>query len=401
VRAGLMTAEEFLGSMSSAIADLQKSPGRLNQSLEQSSAEVWTNSNSGVGASQATVSYYGKGNVVAFLLDTHIRRLTNGAQSLDDGIRLAYSRYGGARGFTAAELRATFEDLKRNIGIDPASIEYLAIAVRFQKPAADLSFVPPDLLAVLSGDFSADSMLTLLGLYLQDQARTETYRSKTITLVKVDPIVKAAEKTPMLKAFTELGVVALNSNTLAIGNTAYLKAAVDASEGEGRINATSLNSLLRNPNALISAAGSPLTAFIKSFGLLGTQTAPREASCLTRFGDFYAAVTVEGTNFSLRGAMNTDNPETAKIIHGLISSLLEPAISSVPDKEAQSILKSIKMSPRENEIVLEADVSHETIAKFVREQTQPKATTPTTSTTPTAKPTPKPKPKPKRRVRRK
>ena len=77
VRAGLMTPEEFLGSMSAAIADLQKSPGRLNQSLEQSSAEVWTNSNSGVGASQATVSYYGKGNVVAFLLDAHIRRLTN------------------------------------------------------------------------------------------------------------------------------------------------------------------------------------------------------------------------------------------------------------------------------------------------------------------------------------
>ncbi len=97
--------------MSSAIADLQKSPGRLNQSLEQSSAEVWTNSNSGVGASQATVSYYGKGNVVAFLLDAHIRRLTNGSKSLDDGMRLAYTRYGGARGFTATELRATFEEV--------------------------------------------------------------------------------------------------------------------------------------------------------------------------------------------------------------------------------------------------------------------------------------------------
>ena len=111
VRAGLMTPEEFLGSMSAAIADLQKSPGRLNQSLEQSSAEVWTNSNSGVGASQATVSYYGKGNVVAFLLDAHIRRLTNGSKSLDDGIRLAYTRYGGARGFTATELRTTFEEV--------------------------------------------------------------------------------------------------------------------------------------------------------------------------------------------------------------------------------------------------------------------------------------------------
>ena len=110
VRAGLMTPEEYLGSMSSAIGDLQKSPGRLNQSLEQSSAEVWTNSNSGVGASQATVSYYGKGNVVAFLLDAHIRRLTNGAKSLDDGIRLAYPRYGGARGFTGDR---TARDVRR------------------------------------------------------------------------------------------------------------------------------------------------------------------------------------------------------------------------------------------------------------------------------------------------
>jgi predicted metalloprotease with PDZ domain len=106
-----MTPEEFLGSMSSAIADLQKSPGRLHQSLEQSSAEVWTNSNSGVGASQATVSYYGKGNVVAFLLDAHIRRITNGSKSLDDGTRLAYTRYGGARGFSATELRTTFEEV--------------------------------------------------------------------------------------------------------------------------------------------------------------------------------------------------------------------------------------------------------------------------------------------------
>jgi predicted metalloprotease with PDZ domain len=106
-----MTPEDYLGSMSSAIGDLQKSPGRLVQSLEQSSAEVWTNSNSGVAASKGTVSYYGKGNVVAFLLDAHIRRLTNGSKSFDDAMRLAYQRYGGERGFTADELRATFEEV--------------------------------------------------------------------------------------------------------------------------------------------------------------------------------------------------------------------------------------------------------------------------------------------------
>jgi predicted metalloprotease with PDZ domain len=108
-RAGLLDEHGFLNAMSGAIRDLQKAPGRLAQSLQQSSAEVWTNSNSGVGAAASTVSYYVKGNVVAFLLDAHIRRLTNGAKTFDDGVRAAYAQYGGERGFTAAELRAVFE----------------------------------------------------------------------------------------------------------------------------------------------------------------------------------------------------------------------------------------------------------------------------------------------------
>jgi predicted metalloprotease with PDZ domain len=97
--------------MSSDIAQLQKSPGRLKQSLEQSSAEVWTNSNSGVGANAGTVSYYVKGHVVGFLLDAHIRKVTNGKRSFDDVMRLAYKRYGGDRGFTADEFRATVEEI--------------------------------------------------------------------------------------------------------------------------------------------------------------------------------------------------------------------------------------------------------------------------------------------------
>ncbi len=291
--------------------------------------------------------------------------------------------------------KAMFFDLKRSIGIDPSSVESLALAIRFQKPEADLSFVAPDLLAVLSGDFSADSMVTLVESFLGEQARTETYSSKKLTIVKLDPVVEAAKKTPMLKSFTELGVVALNTNTLAIGNISYLKAAVDAGEGNGRINPATLSSLLRDPNALVSAAGAPITAFAKSFGLMGTQASPRESSCNTRFGDFYAAVTMDATNFNLRGAMNTDNPDTAKIIHGLVSSLLTPAMESVPDKEAASILKTIKLTPRENEIVVEADVSQETVAKFIREQTQPKATATPGATSK------KPAAKPRRKVRRK
>jgi predicted metalloprotease with PDZ domain len=110
-RAGLQTPDEYLASLSSLIGNLQTSPGRLLQSLERSSLEVWGNSNSGVNPNASTVSYYNKGNVLGLLLDAKIRRATNGRASFDDVMRAAYRRYSGARGFTAGEFRQTAEEV--------------------------------------------------------------------------------------------------------------------------------------------------------------------------------------------------------------------------------------------------------------------------------------------------
>ncbi len=271
------------------------------------------------------------------------------------------------------KMRAEFADIKKALGLDPSKIDYLVIAVRFRKPTADLSFVAPDFLIVASGDFSADSLLTVARLSLQQKARDEKYGEKTITLVTIDELAKAAEKNPLLRSFSELGLVSLNANTLAIGNISYLKAAVDAGEGKGRITTEALNSLLRDQNALISAAGSPFGSFAKSFGLLGTETTPRESRCDSKLGDFYSAVTMDATNFNLRGAMNADNPDTAKIINGLLSGLLQQAVNSVPDKNAQALLKGIKMMAQENEVVWQADIPQQAAADFIREQMKPKA----------------------------
>jgi predicted metalloprotease with PDZ domain len=110
-RSGLQTREEYLASLSSLIGRLQNAPGRLLQSLEQSSLDVWNNSNSGVNPNASTVSYYNKGNVLGLLLDARIRRMTDGRASFDDVMRLAYQRYAGARGYTADEFRRTAEEV--------------------------------------------------------------------------------------------------------------------------------------------------------------------------------------------------------------------------------------------------------------------------------------------------
>jgi hypothetical protein len=291
---------------------------------------------------------------------------------------------------TPAELtkmRNSLAELKV-VGVDLSAVEYLVIAFRFQKPASDLSFVGPDVMAVVGGDFSSESLLTVAQLSLQDQVRMEKHGSKSISLMKVDPIAQQAEKMPVLKPYIDVGAVALSANSLAIGNIGYLKAAIDAAEGTGRISAATLESLFRDPNVLIAASGAPIASFAKSFGLLGLENMARESRCETAFGNFYLAVTMSGTNFSLRGAMNADNPDTAKIINGLLSVLMQQGINAVPDKDAQTILKSFKMSARESEIVWEADIPEKMVADMIKDP--PKAEAPT-----------KPAPAPKRPVRKK
>ena len=278
-----------------------------------------------------------------------------------------------------AKMRAAFADMKKGVGVDPSTIEYLVIALRFHKPAGDLSFIAPDFMAVAGGDFSADSLVSLAELSLQDKVRTEKHGTKNIALIKMDEFAGDALKNPMLRSFSEVGAVALSPNSIAIGNLPFLKSAIAAAEGTGRINPATLESLLRDPNALIAASGAPIASFAKAFGLFGTETTPREGRCDTSFGNFYAAITMSGTNFNVRGAMNADNPDTARIITGLLAGLMQQGINAVPDKEAQTILQSIKMTPRENEIVWEADIPEQAIASFLKStqaKQDPKQTSP-------------------------
>ncbi|GLH71742.1 peptidase M61 [Geothrix limicola] len=112
VRAGLGRPEDFLAELSGEIRGLQSAPGRLKQTLERSSLDVWEEGGSGVGGDPTKgISYYVKGPVVGFLLDARIRMASQDRRSLDDLMRLAFQRYGGEKGFTEAQFRATAEEV--------------------------------------------------------------------------------------------------------------------------------------------------------------------------------------------------------------------------------------------------------------------------------------------------
>jgi predicted metalloprotease with PDZ domain len=111
-RAGLSTDGEYLEALSNHIEDLQTTPGRLVQSVEQASFDAWIKYyRPDENSTNSSVSYYTKGTVIGFLLDARIRAATDNTKSLDDVMRLAYARFSGGRGFTPDEFRTVAEEV--------------------------------------------------------------------------------------------------------------------------------------------------------------------------------------------------------------------------------------------------------------------------------------------------
>ena len=72
-----------------------RGPGRLKQSLADSSFDAWTKYyQADENTPNAVVSYYGKGALLALGLDLQIRAFSNNRQSLDDLMRLIWQTHG-------------------------------------------------------------------------------------------------------------------------------------------------------------------------------------------------------------------------------------------------------------------------------------------------------------------
>ena len=94
-RAGLQPAKRYLEKLGEELTRLAAIPGRLRQSLEESSFDAWIKLyRPDENTVNSTVSYYLKGSIVALLLDLEIRRRTEGARSLDDALRALWSEFG-------------------------------------------------------------------------------------------------------------------------------------------------------------------------------------------------------------------------------------------------------------------------------------------------------------------
>lgn len=113
VRSGRIDAKGYLALLAETMTRVQRNPGRLCQTLAESSFDAWTKFyKQDENAPNAIVSYYGKGALAALALDLTLRRDTGGGCSLDDVMRVLWQRHG-----------------RTGIGVEERGVEALAAEI--------------------------------------------------------------------------------------------------------------------------------------------------------------------------------------------------------------------------------------------------------------------------------
>jgi predicted metalloprotease with PDZ domain len=94
-RAGVISEADYLKLLGRTISGVLRGPGRLVQSVAESSFDAWIKYyRQDENSPNTVVSYYAKGALVALCIDLALRARTEGRASLDDAMRLMWTRYG-------------------------------------------------------------------------------------------------------------------------------------------------------------------------------------------------------------------------------------------------------------------------------------------------------------------
>ena len=95
VRSGLISIESYLELLGQTMTRVRRSGGRRRQSVADSSFDAWTKFyKQDANATNAIISYYAKGALIALALDLKLRSETGGEYSLDDVMIAAWARWG-------------------------------------------------------------------------------------------------------------------------------------------------------------------------------------------------------------------------------------------------------------------------------------------------------------------
>ncbi|HEV3468798.1 MAG TPA: hypothetical protein VG148_05720 [Pyrinomonadaceae bacterium] len=287
----------------------------------------------------------------------------------------------------------------RKVGFDVRDVHSLTAGVRFAEPSQTGGF--PEVLIVVRGAFSADALLALARVAASTQSiqpREESYVNKPIQVFDLTNLGRGAEGAapggegaaqgggaakPPPFPYKEVAAVALDANTLAVGVPAYVRAAVDAANGQGRLKTSLVDLAARDPQALWSLTAELPENMAQHIQKLGVPPNEEVNRILGWLKQLSFSNGMDAVNFTLRAAVLADAPEHANAISGLVRMGLTAAESAAqrdierkrlkPDEswQARIALNAIRTFVNRTEgntVVLGVSVPQSALAEIIRRE---------------------------------
>ena len=263
-----------------------------------------------------------------------------------------------------AQINTEIDSFKTRYGIDARQFESVAVGINFVKRSETV--ITTDIVALARGSFNAPAMIAAARIALKGKYVEQKYGGQTIYTFNLNERIKLLGLFNM--RVSDVNVVALDANTLAMGDLSKVKAAIDARGGKGRIAAELVQLATRNPNALLGFASNVPPYVAQGTGIDNEEISKSIASIRQAYG----SIGTTATGFDLLMVARTEKPEQAQSLSDSFAALRQFSgfiVGQLPadkGKVAQRVIDNLKVTTAGNDLQIRLDVAQADIATLVR-----------------------------------
>ena len=258
---------------------------------------------------------------------------------------------------------AEIEKFKTKTGLDLRQFNRVAAGIRYSYPNATTTRL--ETVAIAHGTFDAKAVTASARAAGTGNSRQEQYRGLTITIINVNDQIKVLGLWNM--RINELAICPLDSNSLALGTLATVKAAIDAGKA-GRASGELIALAIKDPVAVIGF-GANVTAELLAKLDVGNDTIAKDVSSIKQV---YGSVGSTQNDVTMMMVARTDSADAAKNLSDTIEGLRQLGTIFIgrlaqPRKAlAESALNNLKVTTRGTELEIRTQVAAANLAALIK-----------------------------------
>lgn len=262
------------------------------------------------------------------------------------------------------QINSDIDQFKTQTGVDPRSLNRLVLGTRYVYPEPGMTKF--ETVVIARGTFDPKAIAAAGQAKAKGWYREENYRGATIMIFQVNDEMRVLGISKM--KLGELAFVALDKQTLAIGKSTSVRAAIDTGRAGVRSNAALLALATRDRSAVVGFGGN-ITPQLTANLNVGTDAMAADVRSIRQV---YGRLGSTQTNLSLTLVARTDTPTSAKNLSDTVTGLKQLGAILIlsmtgPRKTlAESALANLKITTQANEMQIRTEIPATSLASIVK-----------------------------------